>query len=196
MVHFKCSRRERCDPIRWRLRSVYSVCSVFVFVIVCAFVPVWVFSGSQRLCVCVRACVCACVRACVCRVCVCVSRVCVHRMCVKQHCKRVGSSTSRFVQIIRAWPAKYSGLTRIESHDMWKFKLDDMVYAAVFLWATPPFIDSVSSHKVAYAWIEMCFAALELRSAMPIAWIVAGLMTTVGVPQFYWSRSVGYPGQQ
>jgi len=34
---------------------------------------------------------------------------------------------------------------------------------------------SVSSHKVAYAWVKTRFAALELHSDTPIAWIVAGL---------------------
>jgi len=39
----------------------------------------------------------------------------------------------------------------------------------------PTFINSVSSHKIAYAWIETHFAALKLRSATAIAWIIVGL---------------------
>jgi len=55
-----------------------------------------------------------------------------------------------------------------------KFKLGDPMNVAALSWA---FIDSVSSHKLVYAWIETHFTALELHSAMPIAWIVAGLVT-------------------
>jgi len=51
------------------------------------------------------------------------------------------------------------------------------MHITILLWVIPTFIDGVSSHKVTYVWIEMCFAALELHSAMPVAWIVPGLAT-------------------
>jgi len=71
----------------------------------------------------------------------------------------------------------------------------------------PTFIDGVSSHKAAYTWIEMCFAALELHSAAPTARICDQMQQFMhlnfinpGHIHQVWtgllSGSVGHPGQQ